>query len=386
LRIAIAGIHAHVTGGAESYLQELVPMLEAGGHEVTYGYQLRGGPGPPVARREIAVDLGRHAAQALLDLKADVVLQNSLVHPVDEIRLARSATPVCFFAHAYSGLCISGTRRFSRPVPTVCTRIFGAGCWTQYFNRGCGGASPVTAIRLFRENRLRLEAMKAAAGVIVASDHLRELVIAHGVRAERVFKVPLFVHEVVPSTSASQRLEGKQLIYVGRITRLKGWPEMLEAFGLFLRNNPGWRLNVVGDGNDMAELRSTVAARGLPVTVHPWQDERGRDTLLDSAALLILPSTWPEPFGRVGLEAARLGVPTVAFDVGGVREWLIDGQTGRLVTAGSSSALALAIAQSVSDVATYSRMAGEARLHSARFGAERHVSALEAVLTRLAKH
>jgi glycosyltransferase involved in cell wall biosynthesis len=386
LRIAIAGIHACVTGGAESYLRELLPLLEAKGHEVTYGYQLADGAGIPVARTEIAVDLGRLAARALIALRPDVVLQNGLVSPIDELRLVRSGTPVVFFAHAYAGLCISGTRRFSRPEPRVCTRRFGAACWTKYFNRGCGGASPVTAIRLFRENRIRLIAMREANAVVVTSDHMRNLVLAQRVDPERVFKVPLFVHETAANTSATRRLERKQLIYVGRITRLKGWPEMLEAFRMFLRDHPGWRLSVVGDGTDVEELRSTVAGRGLPVTVHPWQDDCGRDSLLDSATLLILPSSWPEPFGRVGLEAARLGVPTVAFDVGGIREWLVDGRTGRLASAGSSSSLASAIAESISDARTYSRMAEEARLQSLKFGAEGHVSALEAVLARVAGH
>src|SRR6185436_12301937 len=134
---------------------------------------------------------------------------------------------------------------------------------------GCGGASPVTAARLFRQNRIRLTAMREASAVVVTSDHMRSLVLAQGIAPERVFKVPLFVHEADATTSAWQRLEKKQLIYVGRITRLKGWPEMLEAFSLFLEDHPGWKLNVVGDGNDIEELRSTVTGRGLPVTVHP---------------------------------------------------------------------------------------------------------------------
>src|SRR5262249_45977008 len=42
-------------------------------------------------------------------------------------------------------------------------------------------------------------------------------------------------------------------------------------------------------------------------------------------------SVWPEPFGLVGLEAAAFGVPAIAFDVGGIREWLTPGENGYLV-------------------------------------------------------
>ena len=41
----------------------------------------------------------------------------------------------------------------------------------------------------------------------------------------------------------------------------------------------------------------------------------------------------PSPSGLVGLDAASLGRPAVAFDVGGIRDWLTDGSNGRLIDA-----------------------------------------------------
>ena len=49
------------------------------------------------------------------------------------------------------------------------------------------------------------------------------------------------------------------------------------------------------------------------------------------AVLVAVPSLWPEPFGLVGLDAAALGRPAIAFDVGGIGEWLTDGVNGKLV-------------------------------------------------------
>jgi glycosyltransferase involved in cell wall biosynthesis len=56
----------------------------------------------------------------------------------------------------------------------------------------------------------------------------------------------------------------------------------------------------------------------------------------------VVPSLWPEPFGLVGLEAARLSVPAVAFDVGGVTEWLKDGVNGFLAPGDPPTAQGLA--------------------------------------------
>ena len=63
----------------------------------------------------------------------------------------------------------------------------------------------------------------------------------------------------------------------------------------------------------------------MPARFHGWVDETQRAALFGGSGVLALPSTWPEPFGLVGLEAAAHGMPAIAFDVGGVREWLVPG-------------------------------------------------------------
>ena len=61
--------------------------------------------------------------------------------------------------------------------------------------------------------------------------------------------------------------------------------------------------------------------------------------------VLVFPSVWAETLGIVGLEALAHGVPVVASDVGGVREWLDDEKTGFLVPPKSPQAIASAIQQ-----------------------------------------
>ena len=54
----------------------------------------------------------------------------------------------------------------------------------------------------------------------------------------------------------------------------------------------------------------------------------------------VVPSRWPEPFGMVGPEAMSRGRPVVAFDVGGIPDWLEDGVSGLLVPPGDINGLA----------------------------------------------
>ena len=52
--------------------------------------------------------------------------------------------------------------------------------------------------------------------------------------------------------------------------------------------------------------------------------------LLATADILVMPSLWPEPFGLIGQEANRQGVPVVAYATGGIPEWLTDEVNGCL--------------------------------------------------------
>jgi glycosyltransferase involved in cell wall biosynthesis len=124
----------------------------------------------------------------------------------------------------------------------------------------------------------------------------------------------------------------------------------------------------------------------VALEIHPWLSPLQRDEVMRSGTILVLPSTWPEPFGLVGLEAARLGVPTVAFDVGGVREWLIPSRTGLLATAPSPESLAAAMSDAVRDEKRYVSMAQEARMQASKFDVGRHVDVLEQVLVSAAQN
>ena len=56
--------------------------------------------------------------------------------------------------------------------------------------------------------------------------------------------------------------------------------------------------------------------------------------------MVVVPSVWPEPFGIVGIEAMAYGKPVIAFDVGGISEWLEDGKTGFIIKLRDEAALA----------------------------------------------
>ncbi|WP_407276068.1 glycosyltransferase family 4 protein [Halothiobacillus sp. DCM-1] len=150
------------------------------------------------------------------------------------------------------------------------------------------------------------------------------------------------------------------LLYVGRITARKGLlPFIRDIFPLILQTRPDTRLVVIGDepkwalkqDNSLgAQIQHILKARGLTAQVD-FLGERAQDDPELSAAYfaadaLIFPvQNTPgdnEGFGMVAIEAAAHGLPTVAFNAGGVGDAVADGVSGRLVAAGDQAAFARA--------------------------------------------
>ena len=133
-----------------------------------------------------------------------------------------------------------------------------------------------------------------------------------------------------PSKSGSGHVS---LVWVGRLVAHKRAGRILPVAER-LRGH-GVIIDVVGRGTGAAPLAAAVAARGLAGTVrlHGFLPEAGKQAVL-AGALLQLNTSQGEGWGLCVLEAAALGVPTVAYDVDGLRDVVRDGETGWLVRAG----------------------------------------------------
>ncbi|MEF2549886.1 glycosyltransferase [Aurantimonas sp. A2-1-M11] len=93
-------------------------------------------------------------------------------------------------------------------------------------------------------------------------------------------------------------------------------------------------------------------------------DDRGKQALLGSAAALLFPIDWPEPFGLVMIEAMACGTPVIAFDRGSVPEIVENGVTGFVVRDEAEAAAALKRAADLDRAAIRTRF--EARFTARR--------------------
>jgi|SRR5262245_781729 len=396
MRILFANEASQGAGGVESYLATLAPHLEARGHDVALLYanpSSETGPTRVVTSESWSVaDQGLdRAMDSVRAWCPDVCFSHNMGRlEVDELLVSERARWRTFkMMHGYFGSCVSGHKAFSLPRLEPCTRICGPGCLVYYLPRRCGQLRLDVMAAQYRWARRQQRLFRLYTGIVVASDHMRREYLRYGIPFDRIHQIPLF-STIAGGSSAStparpdETKPGIDVVFLGRMTPLKGVEALVRALphAAAVLGRPVTAV-LAGDGPErerLQELANEVGDGGVTAEFPGWVDAAARAAILSRASLAVIPSMWPEPFGLVGLEAGEFGVPSVAFDVGGIREWLTPDVNGRLVDrAGGAAALGDAIASILGDDALRARLSAGARSAAARFSVEAYVTNLERV-------
>ncbi len=171
----------------------------------------------------------------------------------------------------------------------------------------------------------------------------------------------------VPGTSrpSARHLEPGRVLFVGRLIERKGLPHLIEAMDR-LKERLQVRLDIVGLGYQEMELKRMVAERGLEKVVifRGRVTEEELNELYAGCDVFVLPSIVDaqgdtEGLGVVLLEALSYKKPVIGTNVGGIPDIIIPDETGLMVEAGHSAALAQAIERVLTDQALARRL-GEA--------------------------
>ncbi len=389
MRILIATPHRNVVGGAEKYLQSVVPALISRGHSLALFHEYPfdepkesvDGPSAGLAAWHPADAEDETIFRSVDQWAPDVVYSQGL----DDSRLEHALLnryPTVLYAHTYHGTCISGRKCHAAPRMQPCERRFGATCLLLYFPRRCGGLHPGTMFKMFRQQSEHLAGFSRYRAILAASRHMCREYEQHG--APRVQLVPLPMTSGVPETTApSPRVPQGRILFIGRLVDVKGVNHLVRAIPEASRQlGRELTVTIAGDGPERSAVQSLAARLQVNIEFSGWLDAVQKLSLIRQSDLLAVPSLWPEPFGLVGIEAGRLGVPAVGFAVGGLPDWLIAGETGELARADPPTprGLAGAIARALGDPHHYHALCHSAWLKSKQFTMERHVDQLESVL------
>lgn len=203
--------------------------------------------------------------------------------------------------------------------------------------------------------------------VVVSSSEIAPILTDTGlVQPERITVFPpttqleRFLH-AQPTADLRKELnvapDGFLVLSVGRLAPEKGHDTLVRAWKRVAAELPQAKLAIAGLGGQYEPLRALVAELNLGEHVHLIKFRDDIPALYAEADLAVLAPVAGESFGIALLEAYAAGRACVATDIGGVKDLVVNGQTGFLVKAGDSDAIAAAVLAALRDRALRERMA-----------------------------
>lgn len=138
------------------------------------------------------------------------------------------------------------------------------------------------------------------------------------------------LEQITSFQTAIQKSNPPEILIVGMINTNKGQTQILQWLPKLKEKLPDFRIVIAGRGQLSEQITKGFAVAGLSdhLTLTGFLSREELYRAYARASVVVAPNKWPEPFGRTPLEAGLSKRPIVAFDVGGICESIIDGETG----------------------------------------------------------
>ena len=248
------------------------------------------------------------------------VLETLLASSVPQVRMVHDHDIYCMRSYKYHYV---SRKICKRQVSPYCVFPCGAA-----IGRNHGPGFPIQWVSYATKKR-EIKLNQRFQKLIVNSRYTRDELLRNGFSADKIeIHTPAQSNKSAPSTQSSFS-ERNLLLYVGQIIRGKGVDVLIESLK---KIRVPFECMILGEGNHRPyceklcrtlQLTDRVRFKGF---VPPEELRR----YYAECSVFLVSSVWPEPFGMVGPEAMRFGLPVVAFDAGGIKEWLNNGYTGYL--------------------------------------------------------
>lgn len=348
--------HLAYKGGVETYLFGLLPHLERCGMTPVVAYAEGN---PELYERTVhvpAIGTAGFQAESQARRQIDAVLQEEApdlvhIHNVQNIGALQASFdygPTIVTTHDYRWVCPANSFFHRRP-QAICERTCGLGCFTTTLTKHCVTPRPQYAAYFYRRAQWAIRHASEFERVIAPSSGAHRKYAASGFHEASMGVLPYF-SEIEVAEAPRPVPDRHTITYLGRIASNKGHEYFVEALGLLSNSVHGVMVGSISEAATKS-LRQLAAKHGCTerIELHGWASRSEVLDLMDRTSVFIFPSLWPETLGIVGVEALSRGVPVVASDVGGVREWCHDGETGYVVPPKDAAAIANRVQRLISD-------------------------------------
>ncbi len=245
--------------------------------------------------------------------------------------------------------------------------------------------------------RLEFATLRDCDHVITVSEQQRRTLLDLGFSPERVSVVrpgiPYLASEGLHAATPQERQEARRrwgiapnayvITAVGRLSTEKRFDLFLRACALLAEKIPEARFLLVGGGKQEDNLKALCRDLGLEGRVVFTGLTRDMASVYAATDLLMLTSD-TEGTPHVLLEAMGSGIPVVSTAVGGVPEFVTDGESGLLVPPGNPQALAEAVMKVYCNPQLAGRLVRVGREVAAQFTVERMAGGVAQVYDKVA--
>jgi glycosyltransferase involved in cell wall biosynthesis len=211
----------------------------------------------------------------------------------------------------------------------------------------------------------RARLLDRARAILCVSDYVRERFL-DGLAIAEDGKLQV-LRNAIPRTLAAPPAKEPLILFVGRIIEKKGVGDLVSALEQVLPRHPGWRAELIGSSRTRRHgrpsafetaIRERCARLGANVRCLGHLPNEEVMAHYRRAAIVALPSLWPEPLARTAIEALAYGCAVLAYPSGGLPE-VLHGR-GLLVEPASPEALAEALGRLIADDALRARLQDQA--------------------------
>lgn len=278
-----------------------------------------------------------------------------------------------------------GQGKFWRTDEVPCTVPAGFHCIYHTYQKQCCNRHPVRLLKALQNTRYELAiAGRRYSSVIANSRWIANQAKVAGLPSEEIHVIPYFTKQVEYTSIPKHKLP--RILFVGRLTKEKGLHYLLHALRVMHDFGASAHLDIVGDGHERTFFESEVRKLELhnTCTFHGWLGRKKIQAKLQACNVVAFPSIYPEAFGIVGIEAMMHGRPVVAFDVGGVQEWLHDKVNGHLIPPKQVELFAKSLVQLCLDYEYASQLGDSGRaIAEEKFIPETHMALLTALYRKI---
>ena len=322
--------------------------------------------------------------QALAEFQPDAIYVHKMADLAVIQALVESGRPLLRMVHDHDIYCMRSykynyfTRRIcTRPATPYC--IFP--CLASLVKNSAGGF-PLKWVS-FTEKKREIALNRRFDRMVVVTEYMKEELLRNGFDARRIE-----IHAPVPRMGdpnlRSSFSDRNLIIYAGQIIRGKGVDVLLEALALL---DVKFECIILGDGNHRAFCEELNRKLGLDdrVTFKGFLPQEELKNYYRECSVVALSSVWPEPIATIGLEVMRYALPVVAFDAGGIKDWLVDGHNGYLVPWMDRAQYAARLKQCLTDKPLARRLGENGlKLVSERYDFDQYIRDLETMFARVA--